>query len=133
LRARLGLAQEILRPAAVPDASCLREVLVELEYHAIPASTKALDDLLLSCRVQAAGAAQPTSRAIDVKVQTDGGIVWMRGRVDEAGLLGEIVELVRIVLGGKKGISDLDIRPIFPYLAMSRRPPHRCRRSGTGK
>jgi hypothetical protein len=67
--------------------------------------------------VQAAGAAHPTSRVIDVKAQADGGIVRVHGSVDEAELLGEILELVRIVPGVKKEISELDIRPIFPYLA----------------
>jgi hypothetical protein len=133
LRASLGLAQEVLRPAGVPGPSCLREVLVELEYQPTPVSTKALEDLLLSCRVQAAGAAHPTTRAIDVKAQADGGIVRVHGSVDEAEMLGEILELVRIVPGVKKEISELDIRPIFPYLAVSPRPPRRCRRCGTGR
>jgi len=83
--------------------------------------------------VQAAGAAHPTTCAIDVKAQADGGIVRVHGSVDEAELLGEILELVRIVPGVKKEISELDIRPIFPYLAVSPRPPRRCCRSGTGR
>jgi len=133
LRASLGLAQEVLRPVVVPGPSCLHEILVELGYQPTTVSTKAREDLLLGCRVQAAGAAHPTTRAIDIKAQADGGIVRVHGIVDEAELLGEILELVRIVPEVKKEISALDIRPIFPYLAVSPRPPHHCRRSGTGR
>ena len=85
------------------------------EYQPTPASTKTLQDLTLSCRVQAAVAAHPTTRGIEVEAQADDGVVWVRGSVDEAELLAEILELVRTVPGVKEVIPELDIRPIFPY------------------
>jgi cytidylate kinase len=85
------------------------------EYQPTPASTKMLQDLTLSCRVQAAVAAHPTTRGIEVEAQADDGVVWVRGSVDEAELLAEILELVRTVPGVKEVIPELDVRPIFPY------------------
>jgi cytidylate kinase len=85
------------------------------EYQPTPASTKALQDLTLSCRVQAAVAAHSTTRGIEVEVQADNGVVWVRGSIHAAELLEEILELVQTVPGVKEVIPELDIRPIFPY------------------
>jgi cytidylate kinase len=85
------------------------------EYQPTPASTKRLQDLTLSCRVQAAVAAHPTTRGVEVEAQADDGVVWVRGNVDEAELLAEILELVRTVPGVKEVVPELDVRPTFPY------------------
>jgi cytidylate kinase len=85
------------------------------EYQPTPASTKALQDLTLSCRVQAAVAAHSTTRGIEVEAQADDGVVRVRGSVHAAELLEEILELVQTVPGVKEVITEVDIRPIFPY------------------
>jgi hypothetical protein len=96
-----------------------REVLVELEYQATPDSTKALEDLPLSCRVQATGMAPRPSRGIEVESQANDGVIHVRGSVDAAELQEEILELARTMPGVKEGNPELDIRPIFPHHAVS--------------
>jgi osmotically-inducible protein OsmY len=65
--------------------------------------------------VQAAVAAHPTTRGVEVEAQAYDGVVWVRGDVDEAELLAEILELVRTVPGVKEVVPELDVRPTFPY------------------
>jgi cytidylate kinase len=83
------------------------------EYQPTPASLKAFQDLTLSCRVQAAVAAHPTTRGIEVEVRADDGVVWVSGVVDEGELQEEILQVARTVPGVKEVISELDFRPIF--------------------
>jgi cytidylate kinase len=83
------------------------------EYQPTPTSTKAFQDLTLSCRVQAAVAAHPTTRGVEVEVQADDGVVWVSGVVDEGELQEEILQISRTVPGVKEVISELDFRPIF--------------------
>ena len=85
------------------------------EYQPTAASQKALDDLTLRCRVQAAIAAHPTTSGIDVDVRADDGIVWVTGLIDSSELEYEIIRIAQTVSGVKEVISDLEIKPVFPY------------------
>jgi cytidylate kinase len=85
------------------------------EYQATPASEKKLNDLTLSCRIKASLAANPMTSGIDVDVRADDGIVWMSGLIDSGELEYEIIHMAQIVPGVKEVISDLEIKPIFPY------------------
>jgi cytidylate kinase len=85
------------------------------EYQPTPASTKKLNDLTLSCQVKAALAAHPVTSGIDVDVRADDGIVWLTGLIDSSELEYEIIRLVQTVPGVKEVISDLEIKPVFPY------------------
>jgi cytidylate kinase len=85
------------------------------EYQPTPASEKKLNDLTLSCRVKASLAANPMASGIDVDVRADDGIVWMSGLIDSGELEYEITHIAQMVPGVKEVISDLEIKPIFPY------------------
>ncbi len=85
------------------------------EYQPTPASLKKLDDLSLSCRIKASLAANPITSGIDVEVRADAGIVWMTGLIDSGELEYEIVRIAQTISGVKEVISDLEIKPVFPY------------------
>jgi cytidylate kinase len=85
------------------------------EYQPTPASTKKLNDLTMSCRVKASLAAHPVTSGIDLDVRADEGIVWVTGLIDSGELEYEIVRVAQTVSGVKEVISDLEIKPVFPY------------------
>ena len=85
------------------------------EYQPTPASLKKLDDLALSCRIKASLAANPITSGIDVEVRADDGIIWMTGLVDSGELEYEIIRIAQTISGVKEVISDLEIKPVFPY------------------
>jgi cytidylate kinase len=85
------------------------------EYQPTPASEKRLNDLTLSCRIKASLAAHPSTSGIEVDVRTDDGIVWVTGLVDSGELEYEIIRVAQTVSGVKEVISDLEIKPVFPY------------------
>jgi cytidylate kinase len=85
------------------------------EYQPTPASIKALQDLTLSCRVQAAVASHPTTRGIEVEVQADNGMIWVSGVVDDGELQEEILQVAGTVPGVSEVVAELDFRPIFPH------------------
>jgi cytidylate kinase len=85
------------------------------EYQPTPASEKKLNDLALSCRIKASLAAHPTTSGIDVDVRADDGIVWVTGLIDSGELEYEIIRVAQTVSGLKEVISDLEIKPVFPY------------------
>jgi hypothetical protein len=85
------------------------------EYQPTPASEKKLNDLTLSCRIKASLAANPMTSGIDIDVRADDGIIWMSGLIDSGELEYEIIHIAQIVPGVKEVISDLEIKPIFPY------------------
>jgi hypothetical protein len=85
------------------------------EYQPTLASEKKLNDLTLSCRIRALLAANPITSGIDVDVRTDDGIVWMTGLIDSGELEYEIIHVAQTVSGVKEVISDLEIKPVFPY------------------
>jgi osmotically-inducible protein OsmY len=85
------------------------------EYQPTPASEKKLNDLTLSCRIKASLAAHPTTSGIDVDVRADDGIVWVTGLIDSGELEYEIIRIAQTVSGVKEIISDLEIKPVFPY------------------
>jgi cytidylate kinase len=85
------------------------------EYQPTPVSMKKLDDMTLSCRIKASLAANPITNGIDVDVRADDGIVWMTGLIDSGELEYEIIRMVQTISGVKEVISDLEIKPVFPY------------------
>jgi cytidylate kinase len=85
------------------------------EYQPTPASLKKLNDLSLSCRIKASLAANPITSGLDVEVRVDNGIVWMTGLIDSGELEYEIVRVAQTIAGVKEVISDLEIKPVFPY------------------
>jgi cytidylate kinase len=85
------------------------------EYQPTPASTKKLDDLTLGCRIRASLAVHPATSGIDVDVRADEGIVWVTGLIDSTELEYEIIRVVQTIPGVKEVISDLEIKPVFPY------------------
>jgi cytidylate kinase len=85
------------------------------EYQPTAASLRKLDDLTLSCRIKASLAAHPVTSGIDVDVRADDGIVWMTGLIDSGELEYEIIRVAQAVSGVKEVISDLEIKPVFPY------------------
>jgi cytidylate kinase len=85
------------------------------EYQPTPASEKKLNDLTLSCCIKASLAAHPTTSGIDVDVRADDGIVWVTGLIDSSELEYEIIRIAQTVSGVKEVISDLEIKPVFPY------------------
>ena len=85
------------------------------EYQPTPASTKKLNDLTMSCHVKASLAAHPVTSGIDLDVRADEGIVWVTGLIDSGELEYEIIRVVQMVPGVKEVISDLEIKPVFPY------------------
>jgi osmotically-inducible protein OsmY len=85
------------------------------EYQPTPTSVRQLDDLTLSCRVRATLAAHPLTSGIDVEVRAADGVVWMAGLIDSGELEYEIVRVAQSVSGVKEVISDLEIKPVFPY------------------
>jgi cytidylate kinase len=85
------------------------------EYQPTPTSEKRLNDLALSCRIKASLAAHPTTSGVDVNVRADDGIVWVTGLVDSGELEYEILRVAQTVSGAKEVISDLEIKPVFPY------------------
>lgn len=85
------------------------------EYQPTVASEKKLNDLTLSCRIRALLAANPITSGIDVEVRTDDGIVWMTGLIDSGELEYEIIHIAQTMSGVKEVISDLEIKPVFPY------------------
>jgi len=85
------------------------------EYQPTPASVRKLDDLSLSCRIKASLAANPITSGIDVEVRADDGIIWMTGLIDSGELEYEIVRTAQTISGVKEVISDLEIKPVFPY------------------
>jgi cytidylate kinase len=85
------------------------------EYQPTPASHKKLNDLTVSCRLKASLAAHPTTSGIDVDVRADDGIVWLTGLIDSSELEYEIIRIAQTVPGVKEVISDLEIKPVFPY------------------
>jgi cytidylate kinase len=85
------------------------------EYQPTPTSEKKLNDLSLSCRIKASLAAHPSTSGIDVDVRSDDGIVWVSGLVDSGELEYEIIRIAQSMAGVKEVISDLEIKPVFPY------------------
>jgi cytidylate kinase len=85
------------------------------EYQPTVASQKALDDLTLRCRVQAAIAAYPATIGIMVEAQADGGSVRLAGVVECNELHEDIIHIAQTVPGVQEVISALEVRPIFPY------------------
>lgn len=85
------------------------------EYQPTPTSARQLDDLTLSCRVRATLAAHPLTSGIDVEVRATDGVVWIAGLIDSGELEYEIVRVAQTVSSVKEVISDLEIKPIFPY------------------
>jgi cytidylate kinase len=85
------------------------------EYQPTAASDKALHDLTLGCQIKAVLAAHPVTSGIDVGVRADAGIVWLSGLIDSNELEYEIVHMAQTVSGVKEVISDLEIKPVFPY------------------
>jgi cytidylate kinase len=85
------------------------------EYQPTLLSMKKLNDLTLSCRVKAALAVNPITSGIDVEVRADDGIVWMTGLIDSGELEYEIIRIAQTISGVKEVISDLEVKPIFPY------------------
>lgn len=85
------------------------------EYQPTPTSEKVLNDLAVSCQVKASLAAHPMTSGVDVDVRADSGIVWVTGLVDSGELEYEIIRTAQAVSGVKEVISDLEIKPVFPY------------------
>jgi cytidylate kinase len=85
------------------------------EYQPTVASEKKLHDLTLSCQIKASLAAYPVTSGIDVDVRADDGIVWLTGLIDSNELEYEIIRMAQSVSGVKEVISDLEIKPVFPY------------------
>ncbi len=85
------------------------------EYQPTPASEKVLHDLTLACRVKASVAAHPVTSGVDVDVRTDNSIVWVTGLVDSSELEYEVIRVAQMVPGVKEVISDIEIKPVFPY------------------
>ena len=85
------------------------------EYQPTAASRKALDDLTLRCRVQAAIAAHPATLGIMVEAQADGGRVRLAGVVEFNELEADIIHIAQTVPGVQEVISALEVKPIVPY------------------
>jgi cytidylate kinase len=85
------------------------------EYQPTVASQKALADLTLRCRVQAAIVAHPATIGIMVEAQADGGSVRLAGVVECNELHEDIIHIAQTVPGVQEVISDLEVRPMFPY------------------
>jgi cytidylate kinase len=85
------------------------------EYQPTPASVKRLNDLTLSSQVRASLAAHPVSSGIDIEVRADDGVIWMAGLIDSSELEYEIIRIAQTVPEVKEVISDLEIKPVFPY------------------
>lgn len=85
------------------------------EYQPTPVSERQLNNLTLSCRVRATLAAHPLTSGIDVDVRADNGVVWMTGLIDSGELEDEIIHVAQTVPGVREIISDLEIKPVFPY------------------
>jgi len=85
------------------------------EYQPTPGSEKVLNDLALSSQVKASLAAHQITSGVEVDVRADGGIVWVTGLVDSGELEYEVIRVAQTVPGVKEVISDLEIKPVFPY------------------
>lgn len=85
------------------------------EYQPTPASEKVLNDLTLSCRVKASLAAHPVTSGLDVDVRADDGNVWVTGLIDSGELEYEVIRIAQTVPGAKEVITELEIKPVFPY------------------
>jgi cytidylate kinase len=85
------------------------------EYQPTPTSVKTLADLTLSSQVKASLAAHPVASGIDVEVRADDGVIWMTGLIDSSELEYEIIRIAQMVPGVKEVISDLEVKPVFPY------------------
>jgi cytidylate kinase len=97
------------------DADVVVSLAQHTEYQPTVASQKALDDLTLRCRVQAAIAAYPATIGIMVEAQADGGSVRLAGVVECNELHEDIIHIAQTVPGVQEVISALEVRPIFPY------------------
>jgi cytidylate kinase len=86
-----------------------------LEYQPTSVSEKRLNDLALSCQIKALLAAHPLTSGVDVDVRADNGIVWITGLIDSSELEYEIIRVAQTAPGVKEVISDLEIKPVFPY------------------
>ena len=85
------------------------------EHQPTSASEKKLNNLALSCQIKALLAAHPLTSGVDIDVRADDGIVWITGLIDSSELEYEIVHMAQTVPGVKEVISDLEIKPVFPY------------------
>lgn len=85
------------------------------EYQPTSASEKRLNDLTLSCQIKASLAAHPLTSGVDVDVRADDGIVWITGLIDSSELEYEILRIAQTGPAVKEVISDLEIKPVFPY------------------
>jgi osmotically-inducible protein OsmY len=88
------------------------------EYQPTAASRKALDDLTLRCRVQAAIAAHPATIGIMVEAKADGGSVRLAGVVEFDELEEDIIHIAQTVPGVQEVISDLEVKPTLPYVEL---------------
>jgi cytidylate kinase len=85
------------------------------DYQPTPASERVLNDLALSSRVKASLAAHPVTSGVDVDVRADNSIVWVTGLVDSSELEYEVIRVAQMVSGVKEVVSDIEIKPVFPY------------------
>jgi cytidylate kinase len=85
------------------------------EYQPTSATVKTLNDLTLSSQVKATLAAHPVTSGIDVEVRADDGTIWLTGLIDSGELEYEMIRIAQTVPGMKEVISDLEVKPVFPY------------------
>jgi cytidylate kinase len=80
-------------------------------YQATPASEKQLADLAMTWRVKASLAVHGG----DVEVRAEDGIVWLTGFVISSEATDFLVRMTQMVSGVTEVISELEIKPVFPY------------------
>jgi cytidylate kinase len=94
-----------LRTLEVRDAVELVVVLAGApRFQPTEASRRALDELVLTSRVQAALAADGRTASAEVRVRVDEGVVYLRGRLRPASLVDAVLEVAERV----EGVSRVD-------------------------
>jgi cytidylate kinase len=83
-------------------------------YQPTPASEKQLADLAVTWRVKASLAVHGG----DVEVRAEDGTVWLTGLVTSSDRQETIIRMTQMVPGVTEVISDLGIKPVFPYTGM---------------
>jgi len=74
------------------------------EFQATNESSKAMADLLLTSRVRSALAANHKTAAVEIDVESDAGIIYLKGKVRPSSLINIVMETV----GKVKGVREVD-------------------------
>ncbi len=78
------------------------EAVQRREFEPTEESRKAMADLVVASRVQAALATDEATASAEVKVRADDGVVYLKGKLRQSGLAGAIVQVAEKVAGVKK-------------------------------